>query len=138
MDINDIILSDKALDLVDNGTWIGDLDELPGVELYVTGLQSDSAQKLMRSKQAAQRAKNRNKPLTDDQQTAIVREVLGEVVLNDWRGFTSNGKPLEFDRETVRKWLMLRNGEKLATAVLVAAQRVDQQAAELAKELSKN
>lgn len=138
MEINDLILSDDAINIIDNGTWIGDFDEAPGVELLVTGLQSEAAQKLQRSKQASLRAKNRGKVISDEQLARVTKEVLIEVVLKDWRGLKSGGEPIPYSQEQARQWILSRNGEKFTGLVLTAAYRVDAQAAELAQGLEKN
>ena len=138
MNIEDLIISDEALSIIDNGTWIDDLDEAPGAAFLVTGLQSEAAQKLLRSKQASLRAKNRGKVITDEQAARITKEVLVESVLKDWRGLNFNGEPITYSQELARRWILSRNGEKFTTLVLTAAYRVDSQAADLAKDLEKN
>jgi len=138
MDINEIVLSDEALRVIDDGVWIDELDDAPGVRLLVTGLSSDGAQKLMRQKQAAIRTKNRNKPLSDEQITQCTKEVLAEAVLKGWDGLTSNGEPVPYSQELATRWLLSRNGAKFQGLVAEAASRVDRQASELAEEIAKN
>lgn len=138
MEINDLILSDEALSVIDNGTWVGDFDEAPGLELMVCGLQSVEAQKLLKQKQAQVRTKNRSKPLSEDQLANITKEVLYEIVLKDWRGLKSGGKDVAYSKEQAKQWIMSRNGERFTHLVLRAAQQVDAQASEFAAEVSKN
>lgn len=138
MDINDLILSDKALKAIDEGVWVTDLDDAPGVSLLVTGLKSDDAQKAMRQKQSAMRARNKGKPLTDDQLAKATKEVLYENVLKDWKGLKQNGKELPYSLDLAKEWIMSRRGEKFTQIVLAAAQRVDEEANHLVEGVTKN
>ena len=138
MEIGKLVLSDEAVNVIENGAWVRDLDGLPGVGLKVTGLQSKAARDLLHGLQTSARAANKGKPLTNDQNAAIMREVLGSVVLLDFDGLTNNGEPVKFDRETVKGWLTSRNGETLASYVLAAAQKVDADASAYVEQVVKN
>ena len=138
MDIKDIILTEKALNAIDSGVWIDDLIEAPGLRLLVTGLRSKEAQKAQEQKQAHLRLKNRGKPLTDAQLAKAMKEVLAEVVLKDWDGLYDNGQPVPYSKELATKLLTSRAGEGLASLVLAAAQKVDDQANDFAEEVKKN
>lgn len=138
MDINKLILSDEALHVIDTGTWVGDFDEAPGVELLVLGMQSKDARKALEQKQAKVRASNRGKPLSEAQIAQCVRETLAEVVLKDWRGLKDGGKELPYDQKLAKKWLLSRNGEPFTKLVLQAAQQVDSHASEFVEAVTKN
>lgn len=138
MDINELLTSDKALQLIDEGTWVSDFDQAPGVSLLVTGFKSKHAQALLLKKQTAARKASRNKPLTEEQSANLTKEVICETVLRGWKGFTSNGVELEYSPELAQKWIMSRNGEKFTSLVLSAAFKVDSEANDLAEELEKN
>lgn len=138
MDINDLILSDEALAVIDAGTWVDMSDEAPGVELFVVGLQSEEARKATRNKQAYARKMNRGKELSEDQHSAIMKEVLSEVVLRGWRGLKSGGEDLPYTKEQADKWIKSRAGEKLTLLVLAAAQRLDAQASDYVEAVAKN
>lgn len=138
MDISELILTNEALAVIDGGTWVDMGDEAPGVELLVCGLQSEAARKATRQKQAFLRKKGRGKELTDEQHSAIMKEVLAEVVLKDWRGLKSNGKDLPYSRELATEWIMSRAGERFSLLVLNAAQRVDAEASDFVEAASKN
>jgi len=138
MDINEIILTDEALNVIDNGTWIDDIEGAPGLELLVVGLTSKDARKSIEQKQAAARLKNRGKALTAEQLAEAMRQTLSEVVIKGWKGLTEGGKPVEFTPELAKSWINSRKGEKFAGMVLQAAQRVDDQANDFVKEVSKN
>lgn len=138
MDINDLILSDSALDVIDNGTWIGDLEGAPGVELLVTGMKSKPARDAMNKAMEVARLKKRNRPLTEKDLEPITKEILYEIILKDWRGLKANGQELKYSKEQAKKWITSRNGEKFTALVLEAAQRVDSEANDLIEEVKKN
>lgn len=138
MDINNLILTDEALNVIDNGAWFDDFEEAPGLRLKVRGLQSDASRDLLNQKQAQARAKNRNKPLTDKQLAHCTREVLHEVVLLDWDGLKDGDKPIKYSQELAKKWIMSRNGERFAGLVIHAAQQIDAQAGDFVEEVTKN
>jgi hypothetical protein len=137
MELNDVILSDEALNAIDNGIWIDDIEGFPGLKLMVVGISSKESQKALTQKQAAMRLKSRGKPLTPDQLAKCMRETLAEVVIKDWN-LKQAGNPVEFTRERAIEFIIPRNGDNLARAVLLAAQQVDDDASELIKEVSKN
>lgn len=138
MDINDIVLNDEALAIVDKGEWMPAGAEAPDVEFLVIGMQSDAARKLMKAKQAKLRAQSRGKPLTDDQYSAITKEVLVEEVLKDWRGLKSGGKDLPYSQDLARKFIMSRGGDRFTMMILEAAQRLDRDANAYVEEAAKN
>ena len=138
MDINDLILSDEALAVIDNGTWVGDFPEAPGLELLVTGMNSKEARKALMDKQAYVRQKQRGRPLTDEQLAKLTKEVLHEVVLKGWRGLKSGGKDVPYDPKLAEEWITSRNGEKFTNLVLQAAQRVSEEANDMLEEVKKN
>lgn len=138
MDINDLVLNEKALSVIDNGEWMPAGDEAPGVEFLVTGLQSEGSQKLMKQKIASARMKSRGKALTEEQYAAITKEVLVEETLKDWRGIKSDGKDLPYSKELARKFIMSRGGQRFAGMVLGAALRLDNEANAYVEEVTKN
>lgn len=138
MDINELILSDAELEVIDNGTWVGDFVEAPGLELLVCGLKSKEAQKSLEAKQARLRQKNRGRPLTNAQLAETMQETLAEVILKGWRGLKSNGEDFPYSKEQATNWIMSRNGDKFAGLVLQAAQRVDEQASDYVDAVKKS
>lgn len=138
MDINDLVLNDKALAVVDKGEWMPAGDEAPDVEFLVTGLQAEGSQKLMKQKTATARMKNRGKALTEEQYSNITKEVLIEETLKDWRGIKSDGEPLTYSKDLARKFIMARGGQKFTNMVLAAAQRLDGDANAYVEDVTKN
>lgn len=138
MDIKNLVLSQAAVDVIDNGTWVTDLPGANGVSLFVTGMESESAKAAMITAQADARMKNKGEPLTPQQHSDCTRKVLAEVVLKDWKGLTDNGKEIPYDKTLAYEWITSRRGERFAGLVLIAAQRVDAMAGEFAEKAAKN
>lgn len=138
MDINDLVLNEKALAVIDAGEWMDAGDDAPGVEFLVTGLQAEGARKLMKQKQAKMRQQARGKALTDEQYATITKEVLIEEALKDWRGLKSDGKDMPYSKELARKFIMSRGGDKFTKLVLNAAQRLDDDANSFVEGVAKN
>lgn len=137
MDISNFLKTDEQLRVIDEGTWVDDIEDAPGVSLKVTGWQSKKSQRLLESKKAALRKKGRGKALTSEQNMKCVQEVLAEVVLQDWEGFTDGGKDLQYNKELATKWLTSRTGEDFANLVLNAAMTVDANSSEFVEAVEK-
>lgn len=138
MELNELILTDEALDVIDNGGWVGDFDGFPGLELKVTGLQSDEAVNALRQKHSQARAKNKGEKLTDEQLSESLKEVIHEAVLKDWRGLTSEGSPVKYSKDLAKQWIMSRNGERLTKLCILAATRIDNSAQSYVEAVTKN
>lgn len=137
MDINNLIYSDEALSVIDSGTWVEAGDEYPGVELFVTGLQSDAAQKAMKQEQAQARLKNRGKELSVEQLADCTKRVLSTVVLKDWKGLKEGDSDIAYSRDLATKWIMSRGGNRFTALVLSCAQKVDDMAQEFVEDATK-
>lgn len=136
MDISKLILTDAALDIVDNGIWVGDLSGAPGVELMVTGMdRCDAVSKEIRRGVELEIARGSDR---EEAAEITVRRLLSSHILKDWRGLTDGGKPLPYSRELADKFLSTRKGDALAALVIEAARRVDREANEMAAEIEKN
>lgn len=138
MEISKLVLSDAVIDAIDNGAWVDEIPSFDGIKLKVRGMNSEPVRKAMEAKQAEQRKKNKGEPLTPEQHKKITQEVLGEVVIQDWAGFTESEVPIAFDKKLAAKWISSRNGEKLASIVLWAAAQVDENAEKFVEKASKN
>lgn len=137
MDINELILTDAAVEGIETGAWVGDIPNMPGLRLKVLGATSKAHVKANQAKLEMARKKSR-KDLTGDQVADCMREVLAEVTLIEWDGITDGGKPVKFDRALAKKWMTSRNGRALADAVYWAAQKLDQDANTYVEEVTKN
>lgn len=138
MDINELIVSDAALNVIDNGAWVEGLFDDKSVALFVIGQNSEEVQKFIQAEQAAARVANGGKPLTTEDLTKIRIKTLGRVIIKDHRGFTSSGKPLKFDREQVAGWVESRNGAEFAGMIALASNRIDTDADSFVESVTKN
>lgn len=138
MDIKNLVLSDEALNVIENGVWVDDFDEAPELGLFVLGWNSQAVRDCLRQKQVHARTQSGGKPLDSDQHSKCVRETLVEAALKNWRGITDDGKPVEYSKDLAEKWITSRNGERFANLVLFASQRVDSQANSFVEQASKN
>lgn len=141
MDINNVILSDESLKVIQEGAWVGNLygaDE--GVRLKVRGMQSDAARAALIAAYSRLRVEGEGKPATQEQRAQVTAEVLAEVCLMDWEGFTSGHKPFPFDAEQAKKWITSqdRKNERFINMVLEAVRRVDNQSNEFVETAAKN
>lgn len=119
MDINKLLVDINA---IESGKWIALGADFPGVEVKVTGLSAKPAE-VMRAKlerQAPREERLRNGSLTDEAQDRIIRKVIIEKCLHDWRGFTRDGKPLEYDREMAELFLFKKEGRVIGKAIVDA------------------
>ena len=139
MDISQLVHSDEALGVIDNGTWVGeDVHKFPGLRLKVRGLQSEAVVQCIAKKQAAARALNKGETLSPEQAKQIHKEALAEEALLDWDGFTNNGEPVPYSKEQAINWITKRNGDKLANVVHFCAMKVDEDAEAFVKAAEKN
>lgn len=140
MDINEILLSEKAIAEIDDGVWIEDLPEAPGIRLKVRGWSSEKVQSLksFKERRASRKDRDVSGNLAHAAQIRIIREVVAEAILLDWDGLTEGGKPVPYSKELARKWLTSRTGDKFLGMVSDAATQVDNRLEDVAEELEKN
>lgn len=138
MEIGKLVLSTAALNVVDNGAWVGDLHEDKSFQLFVIGQGSEEAQKFIQAEQVAMRAKNEGAPLTAEDVKKLNLKLLGQVIIKDHRGLTSGGQPLKFDREQVAAWVASREGSDLANRIALASNRIDSDAESFVEAATKN
>lgn len=137
-DIGSLILTDDAVNVIDNGVWVGDFKGYPGVSFKVRGLGSDIAKKRMADEKAKARIGNEGEVLSEEQLAKVTAKVLADAVLLDWKGLTDGGKEVKYTKALADKWLNSRNGEKLAMLVLRAAYRVDAEPNAFVEKATKN
>lgn len=113
-----------------DGEWIGDIPGLDGVRLRVRPL---SHPRVVRQSGRAFRNASGGKPLTDEAEDKLDREIIAKHVLTGWEGLTQKGKPLKFSPE---KALELMGLDKFDMGVRVAMSRagIEQEAVEDALE----
>jgi hypothetical protein len=140
MDINELLIPEKAITAIEDGHWVDDIIGLPGIRLKVRGLSSRkvSDYRDSRVRRVSYKDKDSKGNIKPEAMNKITRDVLIETVLLDWEGFTANGKPLPYSKETARKFLESRSGDKILGFVTEAALQVDDLQNRTAEELEKN
>lgn len=124
---------------IEEGRWVGNLPELPDVQVRVRGFGNRDyralQQKLMRSVSGAQRALGMGVDEQDRQQTTL----LVETILLDWKGIDiADGVPLPFSKEKALELLSDPRMVKFRGAVIFAASLVGEQEAAEAETDAKN
>lgn len=138
MDINKLVLSEEALRVVDDGAWVAIPVGEDIVEFKVTGLsRNQEAQDTIRNAMEQVRKDNKRAP-KEKEKESIVRRVLADIVLKDWRGITDNGKSLPYSKDLANKFLTERGGEQFASLVLDAATQIDNNSYDFIDEITKN
>jgi len=140
MDINEILLNEETIAKIDDGVWIDDIAEAPGLRLKVRGWSSEKVQALksFKERRASRKERDVSGNLVHTAQIRIVREVVAEVVLLDWEGLTDAGQPIPYSKEMARKWLTSRAGDKFLGIVSEAATQADNLLEDAAEELENN
>lgn len=137
MDLDDILVTDDEINIVDAGAWVAP-DNAGELELFVCGMGSKEVRKAAQAKQAAMRAKNRGKELTDEQNHKNGEELLYEVVLKDWRGLKQNGKDVPYSKEKAKELITSRNYKRFAEFVFECASKIDADAKAFVDSATKN
>lgn len=138
MDISNLVFSDDAVNIIDNGAWVGNFEGLDGVEFFVRGTQSDAVQAAIVTAQADARMRLGGKDLTVMQYLECRKRAIAEAGLLDWRGLTSNGEEVKYSKDLAIKWLTTKAGRQLGEYVGMACMKVDEDAESLAKAAEKN
>ena len=138
MEISNLVYTPDAMQLIEEGTWIGDLKGAPGVELLVVGMSSDAVKKARKQKLEALRVRLRNAEPTDEQAERVGHELMYEVVLKGWKGLKQNGEDLEYTPELAKQFITDKGGEAFRALILQAANQLDAQASMLAEDLKKS
>ena len=125
---------------IEAGKWIELGADFPGAEIRAKGMSSTEAKtyydKLRREAPRTDRLANGQ--LSDTAQERILRDVILEKCLLDWRGFASGGKPLPFSRQTAEMFLTEPKARKLGTAIVNAIVAIDDTRAARDEEIAGN
>ena len=138
MEISNLVYTPDAMQLINDGTWVGDLKGAPGVELLVVGMSSEAVRKARKQKTEALRLRLRNAEPSDEQLERVGHELMYEVVLKGWKGLKQNGEELEYTQELAKKFITDAGGEAFRSLIVQAASQLDAQASYLAEDLKKS
>lgn len=139
MDIGKLILTDAGLDAYENGAWVKDLVGGGDMELKVSAYQSIAVQKAVAAEFEAARKENKDgAELAPDQRAAAMRVALAKSAFHDWRGVTSDGKDVPFNRDWAIAEARTQKSKKLFDLVYQASAMVEENANAFVEAASKN
>lgn len=115
-----------------DGDWVGDLPGLGDIRLRVRPLTHP---RVLRAMGRARRKASEGKPLTDQQEEQVDREVMASTVLTGWENMTSGGNPVEFTPERAAELIAV---ETFEAGVRAAMYRLTEQQAAAQERLEKN
>lgn len=109
------------------GQWVDDIPGLGDARLRVRGLKSPAViEAITRKERAVPRSKReRDGSIRSEDGVRILKDVLADIVLIDWQGFTDNGVAVPYDADTAKAWITNPDLEDFAEAVVWAAKVVD-------------
>ena len=114
-----LALTDVKIDMAAerDGAWIGDIPDLPGVDLLVRGWECPAARALL------MRLARKDTPLAEAE-----IHVLRDVILLDWRGLTDDGEAFAFTPDAAAKLLEEPEYRLFRAAVRWASEQVGKSA----------
>jgi len=135
-------LNDVAVDLnrIENGTWIDDVADMPGLRIKVRGASNHDWRKLQAKLiQNVPRKKRLGGNIDMDEAERINNRLLLECGLIDWEGLEGDdGKPLPFTRENAEMLLNDPQYRRFRDAVSNACNLVGEQSKQDAEDAAGN
>lgn len=130
----------KDASAIAGGQWVNDIPEMGDLELRVRGFSSPQviALRSRLERSVPKSDKNRDGSLKPEAAIRIMKRVLHEAVLLEWRGLTDGGAPVPYSSEQAGEWISNDDYRTFADAVTWAANAVDNGNAESTEELAKN
>lgn len=123
-------LEDAYLDIdaIEDGRWIPIGAEFPGVEVLATGLSVKATEKYheMLERNAPRKERLANGTLTSDSRNKILRQVVRDKCIHDWRGIGFQGKALPFTKAQLGEILEDPKARRLAAAFINAITDLEQ------------
>lgn len=122
------------------GAWVGEIPEMGDLRLRVRGENSPKVAALQARKMRAvpKNKRGRDGVPVHSELLRVTAEVLHEVVLLDWDGLTSDGKPVKFDPDLALQWLTDPDYQDFANAVAWASKVVANGDAERTEDIAGN
>lgn len=122
------------------GRWIGDIPGMENARLRVRGLSSEIVvtRQAAKERKISKKGRNADGTLKPSVARQVLGEVLHEVVLLEWDGFSDGGQPVPYDPDLAAKWCTDPDYEIFADAVVYAARIVDRGMIETAEEVAGN
>lgn len=124
----------------EQGAWVGDIPEMPGVRLKVRGFNNADDKKILQRELDKIPARRRKRgKISPEEQTAILNTRIKECLLTDWDGLTDDDdKPLKLTPELLDTVLTDPDYDKLRSAIIWAIDIVAEDDAEATEADAKN
>lgn len=123
-------LEDAFIDItaIEEGQWIPVGAEFPGVEVLATGLSVKATEKYheMLERNAPRKERMANGQLTSESRNKILRQVVKDKCIHDWRGLGYQGKQLPFSKDQLGMILEEPKARRLAAAFINAITELEQ------------
>lgn len=117
-------LEDAFVDIaaIEEGRWVSLGADFPGVEIFTIGLSSKRARKYQEilERAAPREQRHSNGQLTDETRENILKQVLSNKCITDWRGIGDQGAPLPFTKEKLQYLLAEPKARRLAAGMINA------------------
>lgn len=128
------------VDTIDKGTWIELGAEFPGVEIHARGFSSKDAKALYDRlrRECPRKDRMANGQVSEEANDRMMKRVIIEKCLIDWRGFSSGGKPLAYSKDTARSLLDEPKARRIAVAIIQAVGAIDDTRATVDEDAEKN
>lgn len=137
MDISALKRDSKSIEA---GKWVEGIPGLENARLCVRGFSSEIVvtRRAAKERIVSKKGRNADGSLKPTIARRVLGEVLHEVVLLDWDGFTHEGKPVPYDVELAKEWCTNPDFEHFADAVTWAALSVDRGITDLVEDVGGN
>jgi len=128
------------IEAIEQGRWIELGADFPGVEIRAKGMSSTDAKALYDKlrREAPRTDKLANGQLSEAAQERILREVILDKCLLDWRGFASGGKALPYTKKAADGFLTEPKARRIGMAIINAIVAIDESRAAKAEDIAKN
>lgn len=117
-------VEDSFVDIqaIEQGRWVELGADFPGVEIEVVGLTSKAAKRYHEQMERTAPRADRlaNGQLTPDAKDRILRTVVTQKCVRDWKGLASGGKLLPFSVEKLSYFMNEPQARRLAAAIINA------------------
>jgi hypothetical protein len=110
------------IEAIEAGRWLPLGADFPGVEILASGLTAPAAKRLRETleRKAPRADRLGNGQLSEDARDRILKTVIAQKCVHDWRGLASGGKPLAFSVETLEGIMREPRARRIAAAIVNA------------------
>lgn len=136
-DLDSVMLDVEA---IEEGRWVPLGPDFPGVEIFTCGLTAKAPRSFQTflERSATRKERDGRGRLTSEAQDRILKEVVIEKCITNWRGFSQKGKEVPFSKEFLRFLVTDPKAKRVAAAFILAITDLEQQVADTEAAVEKN